>query len=458
MTDDIAPTPEPAPDIEDRLRHALAAKAGAGPVSPADWGDFAGRLASTTRRRQRVLVGAAALALCVGAAGGYLGEAAASPGAVAARVTGQKATAGGSASSGRTGSAAPSAEGPAAICNGASGTASSGTSSSGTSSSGTSSSGTSSSGTSSGGSASDIDSATRLFIRTTADGVAIRAYEDAPVATPCVVAPTPQTGPVPGGDSSGSTGSGPASTLMPLIPTASDVTIELSDDDAVGQGSISSPQCVLTPAGGGATGSGGQSGSSPASPPAGGANAPVITPATTTTTTATTTTTTTSPTPTTPPAGASSEPLAIDSGAFGVVEGDPVWWVAVEVSSDVTSVEMTFPDGSTDQMAPVDGVAVLAHRVTAAVASAGTGPYDVRGTLQILGAGGTVLSTVTLPQTPTSAPGPVAVPLPAPVPSNQGSTAVNPGGAVVSPGVMVECPPTGTLAPQAQSSASTEKR
>jgi hypothetical protein len=445
MTDQIASTPEPAPDIEARLRHALATKAGAGPVSPADWGDFAGRLASTTRRRQRVLVGAAALALCVGAAGGYLGEAAASPGAVAARVTGQKATAGGSAPSGRAGSVAPSAEGPAAVCDGASGT---------------------SSGGSSGGSSNDIGSATRLFIRTTADGVAIRAYEDAPSATPCFVSPTPEAGSVPGGDSSGSTGSGPASTLMPLIPTASDVTIELSDDDAVGQGSISSPQCVMSPAGGSAGGSGtgtGTAGAQPGSPPASpprGANAPVITPATTTTTTATTTTTTTTATPnaTTPPAGAASEPLAIGSGTFGVVEGDPVWWVAVEVGSEVTSVEMMFPDGSTDQMAPVDGVAVLAHRVTAAVASAATGPYEVRGTLQLLGAGGTVLGTVSLPQEPTSVPGPVPVPLPEPLPSNQGSQAVNPGGQAVSPGVIVVCPPTGTLTPKAQSSASTEKR
>jgi hypothetical protein len=155
-------------------------------------------------------------------------------------------------------------------------------------------------------------------------------------------------------------------------------------------------------------------------------------------------TTTTSTQPTTSP---SVEPSALVPGTFGVLEGDPVWWVAVEVGSDVSSVRMTFPDGTTDEMAPVDGVAVLAHRVAPAVASAATGPYQVRGSLQLLGADGGVMDTVALPQSSTAAP--VPTPVPTPPMDNQGSS--------VTPGVIVACPPSTTVTPQAQSS-STEKR
>jgi hypothetical protein len=125
-----------------------------------------------------------------------------------------------------------------------------------------------------------------------------------------------------------------------------------------------------------------------------------------------------------------------------------VWWVAVEVPSDVSSVQMTFPDGATDQMAPVGGIAVLAHRVTAGVATAQSGPYDVRGSLQLLGADGGVLDTLTLPQAGSAVP----VPLPSP-----GTTPLEGGTKTVTPGVIVQCPPT-ALTPQAQSSTSTEKR
>jgi hypothetical protein len=160
-----------------------------------------------------------------------------------------------------------------------------------------------------------------------------------------------------------------------------------------------------------------------------------------------TTTTTTSPVTTTP---AASEPSALATGAFGVSEGDPVWWVAVEVSSDVRSVRMTFPDGAVDQMTPSQGTAVLAHRVPAAVATADTGPYDVRGSLQLLGADGGVLHTVTLPQ---ASPAPVPEPLPA-----SGATPLEGGTKAVTPGVIMVCPPSTALTPQAQSSTSTEKR
>src|SRR5580704_1118845 len=113
MTDDsTSPARGGAPDIEARLRHALIEKAGDEPVHGADWGDLVGRLASSTRRRQRVLAGAAALALLAGAAGGYLGEAAASPVPVATRGTVPRASSGGATASR---GAAPSA-GAMAMC------------------------------------------------------------------------------------------------------------------------------------------------------------------------------------------------------------------------------------------------------------------------------------------------------------------------------------------------------
>jgi hypothetical protein len=233
----------------------------------------------------------------------------------------------------------------------------------------------------------------------------------------------------------------------------------MSDADAVGQGAISSQQCIVSPGGGAGSGSdtgggsGAQSGSGPALPTVG-SNVPVVTPATTATTatTAPTAPTASVPPPTsTPPTStppAASVPSALVPGVFGVSEGDPVWWVAVEVPSDVSSVQMTFPDGATDQMAPVGGIAVLAHRVTAGVATAQSGPYDVRGSLQLLGADGAVLDTVTLPQAGSAVP----VPLPSP-----GPTPLEGGTKTVTPGVIVQCPPT-ALTPQAQSSTSTEKR
>jgi hypothetical protein len=73
----------------------------------------------------------------------------------------------------------------------------------------------------------------------------------------------------------------------------------------------------------------------------------------------------------------------------------------------VGGVEMTFADGSTDQMSPVDGVAVLAHPIDPSVASSGDGPYGVRGTLRLLGPSGAVIASVTIPE-----PAPTAPPLP----------------------------------------------
>jgi hypothetical protein len=442
MIDDTGVTPVPEFDLEARLRQALAAKAGDAPVGGADWGDLSARLAWATRRRQRVLAGAAGVALLVGAAGGYFGEAAASPGPLAARAGGSASATRGGPSSGADRALAPSPSGLASpqLCPGATG----------------------------GSSGTEVGTANRVFIRTTTDGVTIRVYQMPSSGVPCVEPPTPLAGT--GGTassgsasassgsagSSGTTGS-PPSSIMQIVPVSPEVTVELSDGDAVGQGAIASPECLVQPGLSITNGSGATGGAvlPPASPtPVDTTPTTTPTPTTTTVTPATTTppsdttTTTTTSTPTTtttPP----SEPQQLTTGSFGVQEGDPVWWVAVEVDSSVTSVRMTFPGGSSDQMAPVNGIAVLAGRVAPTVAAGGPGPYVVRGTLDLLGADGSVLKTVTLPEEP------VPVPSPAPVPLQGGAAQ---GAPTVTPGAIIACPQAATATPQGQSSATTEKR
>jgi hypothetical protein len=117
-------------------------------------------------------------------------------------------------------------------------------------------------------------------------------------------------------------------------------------------------------------------------------------------------------------ANAGTEPTGEVSGAFGVAEGAPVWWTAVSVGPEVATVEMTFDGGSTDQMAPVDGVAVLAHPVDPSVASAGEGPYQVRGTLRLLDASGAVIASQVLPDPSPTPPGPGPTPGPVPRPGS----------------------------------------
>ncbi len=119
---------------------------------------------------------------------------------------------------------------------------------------------------------------------------------------------------------------------------------------------------------------------------------------------------------------ATTKPLSASSGAFGVVEGTPVWWVAVSVATEVSTVQMTFADGSSDQMTPVGGVAVVARGIDASAASSGNGPYDVTGTLRLLDASGAVLDTVTFPQV---VPTPIPVPEPGPI-TNPVVTPANP--------------------------------
>ena len=116
-------------------------------------------------------------------------------------------------------------------------------------------------------------------------------------------------------------------------------------------------------------------------------------------------------------ANAVTEPVGTTSSAFGITEGAPVWWVAVSVGPEIASVEMTFGDGSKDQMTPIDGVVVLAHQIDPSVASSGDGPYEVRGTLRLLDASGAVVTTVTFPA-PVSEPVPVPFPERLPLPAS----------------------------------------
>jgi hypothetical protein len=146
---------------------------------------------------------------------------------------------------------------------------------------------------------------------------------------------------------------------------------------------------------------------------------------------------------------AATEPLAATSGAFGVVEGTPVWWIAVSVGPEVASVQVTFADGSTDQMSPVGDVAVVAHQIDPSVATSGDGPYEVRATLQLLDDSGAIIDTVTFPQ-PSPMPTPVPEPTPTPgtppepVPGSASSASSTSVPTLVSPpatnGAMIACP------------------
>ncbi len=239
-----------------------------------------------------------------------------------------------------------------------------------------------------------LGSATHLFTRTTADGVTIRAYRLSSTE-PCGCGPIPY-GSATSPSSGSSSGSGASSQPVPrggsLITPAT--SLEFSDDSAVGQG-------VLFGALGAAA-----------------------------------------------PTTGVAEPLAVISNAFGVPEGAPVWWIAASVGPEVASAQMTFADGSTDEMSPIDGVVVLARQIDASVASSGEGPNEVSGTLQLLDTSGTVINTVSFPA---REPPPVPFPVPdtstppTPVAGSIASSAVPTRTSPSTPnGPMIVCPETVT--------------
>jgi len=234
-----------------------------------------------------------------------------------------------------------------------------------------------------------VGSATHVFTRTTTGGVTIRAYR-LPSATSCGCGPLPAAAaPSP---SSGRSSEAPGGQIVRGAPLADpEVSLELSDAIAVGQGDLLDATGVSA---------------------------------------------------TTP--NATTEPTAVISNAFGIVEGAPVWWIAVSVGPEVASAQVTFADGSTDQMSPIDGIAVLAHQIDPSVASSGDGPYEVRGTLQLLDSSGQVIKTVDLPASlPPLVPSGVSVPgsPPGTVPGTTSSASIP---ILASPPVsndsMVACP------------------
>jgi hypothetical protein len=83
--------------------------------------------------------------------------------------------------------------------------------------------------------------------------------------------------------------------------------------------------------------------------------------------------------------GAPHTTTVVGSGEWGLSEGAPAAWVIVAVPSSVDLVVASFGDGTSDSMAPIDGLAVLAARVASeSASSAGL----VRGTVAAFDANG----------------------------------------------------------------------
>jgi hypothetical protein len=86
--------------------------------------------------------------------------------------------------------------------------------------------------------------------------------------------------------------------------------------------------------------------------------------------------------------------LQVDAATVvGVMEGSPIWVTIVRTAPNVAKVVAHFPDGWTDEMAPVSGWAVLVHHASgknlAQLNIAG-------GSIQAFGASGVSLGTVVI--------------------------------------------------------------
>jgi hypothetical protein len=88
-----------------------------------------------------------------------------------------------------------------------------------------------------------------------------------------------------------------------------------------------------------------------------------------------------------------SEPLShLSVGMFGVPESSPATFVTVQTGPGVATVRLRLPSGATDEMAPIGGVAVLAH---------GSDGPPPNATVEALDASGKVLASQdTTPQGP----------------------------------------------------------
>ncbi|MCU1450527.1 MAG: hypothetical protein JWP02_2697 [Acidimicrobiales bacterium] len=212
----------------------------------------------------------------------------------------------------------------------------------------------------------DAPSAHHLFTRTTADGIVVRAYRMDPPAPPAGTStstsvPTGKGAPAAGVACSGFVTGGPGKPVPPEAGTSS---------GSPGQASSNASASASANSGAGAESSAGPA-NADSSPPAPGTPAPLPCPV--------------------PPAcnptplvmaelsndaavGQGFVPLASDApsavlsqvgtGMFGLAESSPAVWAAVRTGPGMSTVRLRLPSGETDQMAPVEGVAVLAHGTT----------------------------------------------------------------------------------------------
>ncbi|MFN2503965.1 MAG: hypothetical protein ABR540_07015 [Acidimicrobiales bacterium] len=84
----------------------------------------------------------------------------------------------------------------------------------------------------------------------------------------------------------------------------------------------------------------------------------------------------------------------LDVGLVGVAEGSPILRVGLRTSPEVAAVRLRRGDATADQMAPVDGWAVLASHVDGTAEDLFRGPPE--GVVEALDASGAVLATVDL--------------------------------------------------------------
>jgi hypothetical protein len=272
----------------------------------------------------------------------------------------------------------------------------------------------------------DLPPAHHLFTRTTADGITVRAYRTDPPTPPIGASPSTTVAPkaspsttIPPKNGSAEAfscvGTAPAPVLgKPVPPEAGNSSSSGSDQPSNGAsgsgGSVSSGSASAF-ASSGASSSANANSSSPsgtatASPRATASPLPPCPPP--------------SPFPCQPTpvvlaelsneaaVGQGFVPLVsatptpplfqVVTGMFGIAESSPAMWVAVQSGPGVKTVRLRLPSGVTDQMAPVDGVAVLA---------AGTPSPPPEGILEALDASGKVIGTQDVNQPrPGPAPGP----------------------------------------------------
>jgi hypothetical protein len=152
-----------------------------------------------------------------------------------------------------------------------------------------------------------------------------------------------------------------------------------------------------------------------------------------------------------------SGPLSGSVGLIGQAEQSPVWVATTHSGTGITLVRAHFSDGSTDEMAPVNGWAVLAHG--AATAAAKTGPATA--TVEGLDGQGKVVATQQLDeggkQNFKPPAGCVPPPLVCPPPAGQASPGNAPPTGNASPATKTP-PPTGNASPATKTPPPTDTR